>query len=153
MCRSCAVWFKLWILDFSWWWAALFTMAAWIFLPAPAFAQSGGGVWTIEVYGMIQVEPGGNVLSLEVKDEEIRFAVQEVRCADQRFSRDRFLFDTAQHTPGVHVRGPEALLDLLLKERPSKRVFRLRGLYHSETRVFVLNGLDPVNEKPKTSGF
>jgi len=136
-----------------WWWAALFVLAAWTFLPASAFAQSGGGVWTIEVYGMVQVEPGGNVLSLGVKDEEIRFAVQDVRCADQRFSIDRFLSDTKHYTPGVHIQGSEALLDILLKEKPSKRVLRLKGIYHADTRVFVLDGLDPFNEKPKTSGF
>ena len=145
---------RLWTLDFLCWWAALLVVATWTFLPAPALAQIGGtGVWTIEVYGMVQVEPGSNVLTLGVKDEEIRFAVQDVRCADQRFSMDRLLFDTKHYTPGVHIQGSEALLDILLKERPRKRVLKLKGIYYADTRVFVLNSLDPLNEKPKTSGF
>ncbi len=144
---------RLWTLDFLWWRAALLVVVAWTFLRASAFAQSGGGVWRIEVYGMVQVEPGSNVLSLGVKNEEIRFSIQEVRCADQRFSVDRFLSDTTHYTPGIHIQGSEALLDILLKEKPSKRVLKLKGIYYTDTRVFVLNGLDPFNEKPKTSGF
>ena len=154
LCQSRVVRFRLWILDFSWWWAAVLVVADWTFLPASALAQMGGsGMSMIELYGMVQVEPGANVLTLGVKDEEIRFAVQDVRCSDQRFSTDKFLSDTKHRTPGVHVRGPEPLLDLLIKERPSKRALKLSGIYYVDTRVFVLNGLAPFNEKPKTSGF
>ena len=145
---------RRWTLDSLWWRVALLVVATWTFLPAAALAQMGGsGVSMIELYGMVQVEPGANVLTLGVKDEEIRFAVQDVRCADRQFSLDRFLSDTKHRTPGVHVRGPEPLLDLLLEERPSKRVLKLKGIYYADTRVFVLNGLEPFNEKPQTSGF
>jgi len=107
----------------------------------------------IELYGIVQVEPGTNVVTLEVKNEEIRFVVRDLRCPDQRFSTDKFLSDTKHRTPGVHVRGPEPLLDLLIKERPNKRVLRLSGMYYADTRLFVLNGLAPFNEKPRIPGF
>jgi hypothetical protein len=83
-----------------------------------------------------------------VKNEKIRFAVQDLRCIDQRFSKDRFLSDVMHHMPSVYIRGPEPILDLLLKEKPSKRVLKLNGVYHADTRVFMLNDLAPFNQKP-----
>jgi hypothetical protein len=129
-------------------------MVAWTFLPVSAFAQIvGSGGWTIQVFGVVQVEPGSNVLTLGVKNEEIRFAVQDMRCPDQRFSKERFLSDAKLHTPSVHIRGPEPMLDLLLTERPSRRVLKLSGTYYADTRVFVLNGLDPFKEKVNPPGL
>lgn len=143
---------RLWTLDFRLW--TFFLMVAGAFLPVSALAQIvGGGGWIIEVFGVVQVEPGSNVLTLGVKNEEIRFAVHDLRCADRRFSMNRFLSDTKHHTPSVYIRGPAPMLDLLIKERPSKRVLRLSGIYYADTRVFVLNGLDPFREKLRTSGF
>jgi len=78
---------------------------------------------------------------------------QNLRPVTRRFSTDKFLSDTKHRTPGVHVKGPEPLLDLLIKERPNKRVLRLSGMYYADTRLFVLNGLAPFNEKPRIPGF
>jgi hypothetical protein len=126
-------------------------IAAWIFLPIPAFAQLGSsGVWPIEIYGMVQVEPGSYVLTLAVKNEEIRFAVNDVRSSDdRRISLARFLSNTRYHTPSMHIRGSDALLDILIKEKPSKRVLRLTGLFYVDTRVFVVSGIIPFRERPK----
>ena len=41
-----------------------------------------------QLYGVVQVEPGSDVVTLEVKDEKIRFAVQNVQCADRGCSKD-----------------------------------------------------------------
>jgi len=115
-----------------------------------AFAQIGSsGAWPIQVYGLVQVEPGPNVLTFAVKDEQIRFAVNDVRAVDRRFSMVRFLSDTKHHTPSLYIRGSDSLLDLLVKERPSKRVLRLTGLYYIDTRVFVVSAIDPFREPQK----
>ena len=105
--------------------------------------------WAIQLYGMVQVEPGANVLTLGVKNEEIRFVVHDVHCASQACSMSRFLSDTTHHTPGVYVKGPDTMLDTLLKEKPSTRVLKLSGLYHPDSRMFVLNGLEPFQEKSR----
>ena len=131
----------------SWWWVGLLAML-WTLLPALSLAQTGrAGAWTIQVYGMVQVEPGANVLTLGVKDEEIRFAVSDVRSSNQRFSTARFLSDTKPHTPSMYIRGQDSFLDLLIKERPSKRVLRLSGLYYVDRRVFVLSDIEPFREQ------
>jgi hypothetical protein len=140
--------FRFWTLDFQCWRIASFVVATWIFLPAVASAQMGSsGAWPIQVYGMVQVEPGSHVLTFAVKDEQIRFAVSDVRTSDRRFSMARFLSDTRPHTPSVYIRGSEALLDLLIKEKPSKRVLRLTGHYYVDTRAFVVSAIDPFREQ------
>jgi len=53
----------------------------------------------------------------------------------------------------LYIRGPEPMLDLLLKEKPSKRVLQLQGIYYSDSRMFMLHDLDPFNEKPNPSGL
>jgi hypothetical protein len=96
----------------------------------------------VEIYGTVQVEPGNNVLTIEVKGEEIRFAVHNLRSPDQRVSMARFLSDVRRREPGMFIRGPEEMLDTLRKERPGKRVLRLRGIYYYDSRIFALSGLD-----------
>ena len=44
---------------------------------------------------------------------------------------------------------PDTMLDTLLKEKPSTRVLKLSGLYHPDSRMFVLNGLEPFQEKSR----
>lgn len=143
---------QCWTLDLRLW--RLFLVTAGLFLPGSAFAQIiGSGGWTIQVFGVVQVEPGSNVLTLGVKKEEIRFAVQDLRCTDQRFSKDRFLSETKHRRPSVYIRGPEPILDTLLKERPNKRVLRLNGIFYTDTRVFVLNRLESFREKLDPPGL
>jgi hypothetical protein len=120
----------------------------WSLLPSPAAAQGGAGGWLIEIYGMVQVEPGASVVTLGVKNEEIRFAVHDVR-SSTRDVMARFLSDTAHRTPSLYVRGPDALLNTLIKEQPSKRALKLSGLYYPDTRVFMINRLEPFQEKPQ----
>jgi len=139
---------KLWALQFLR--ITVLIFAAGRFFPGSAFAQVGSsGVWPIEIYGMVQVEPGSHVLTFAVKNEEIRFSVSDVRSSDRRISMARFLSDTRPHTPSVHIKGNDSLLELLIKERPSKRVLRLTGLYYVDTRVFVVNGIIPFREQSK----
>jgi hypothetical protein len=61
----------------------------------------------------------------------------------------RFLSETKIRTPGVYVRGPDTMLETLIKERPGKRVLKLSGLYYPDSRMFVLNGLEQFHEQPK----
>jgi len=132
-----------------WWWVGLLPVF-WTLTTLSASAQfEGAGGWAIQLYGMVQVEPGANVLTLGVKNEEIRFVVHDVHCASQACSMSRFLSDTTHHTPGVYVKGPDTMLDALLKEKPSTRVLKLSGLYHPDSRMFVLNGLEPFQEKSR----
>ncbi|MBI3799507.1 MAG: hypothetical protein HY268_21380, partial [Deltaproteobacteria bacterium] len=88
---------------------------------------------------------------LAVKNEEIRFAVQDMRCTSQQCSKEQFLSDITHRRPSLYIRGPEPLLDLLLKEKPGKRVLKLEGLYSIDNHMFLIHDLDPVNEKPKES--
>src|SRR5947207_15716872 len=60
------------------WWVGLLP-AFWTLTTLSASAQfEGAGGWAIQLYGMVQVEPGANVLTLGVKNEEIRFVVHDV---------------------------------------------------------------------------
>ena len=140
---------QLWPLALRLW--TFFLMATWILLPTSAPAQTGGGL-TVQVFGTVQVEPGSQVVTLAVKNEEIRFAVQDMRCTGQQCSKDRFLSDIKHRTPSLYIRGPEPLLDLLLKEKPSKRALKLEGTYYVDSRVLLLHDLSPFNEQPKPPG-
>jgi hypothetical protein len=113
-----------------------------------AYAQSALGGWTIQVVGNVQVEPGQDVVTLGVKKEEIRFGVHNVRSSDQDFSNGRFLIDVRQRTPGLIVKGPDHLLELLIHERPRKRILRLTGTYYQDSRMFLVNDIEPLREKP-----
>lgn len=141
---------RLWTLDLLRWGIGLLVVL-WALLSTPAPAQYGGGAggWSIQLYGMVQVEPGANVLTLGVKDEEIRFVVHDLRCSNRGFSMSRFLSDTSSRKPGVYMKGPDTLLDLLIKERPSKRVLRLTGFYYPESRIFTLSHVEPFHEKSR----
>lgn len=130
-------------------WAAALVITAWGCLPGRVFAQGSSGIWPLEVFGTVQVEPGANVLTMKIKDEEIRFSVSDVRGGDRRISVARFLSETKSHSPGMYIRGDESWLDLLLKEKPGKRALRLSGLFYVETRVFVVNNVSPFKEMPK----
>jgi hypothetical protein len=141
--------FGLWTLDRLRRWAGLLLAALWVLILPPASAQTGVGGWMIQIYGMVQVEPGANVLTLGVKNEEIRFVVHNLRSSDRNFSMARFLSETKIRTPGVLIRGPDTMLETLIKERPRKRVLKLSGLYYPDSRVFVLNGLEQFHETPK----
>ena len=112
----------------------------------PAFAQTGVGGWIIELYGMVQVEPGANVLTLAVKDEEIRFVVQDLRSSDRNFTVARFLSNIKHRDPALYIKGSEMILDTLLKEKPSKRALKLQGMYYPDSRLFIVNSLKPHQE-------
>jgi hypothetical protein len=113
---------------------------------SPAFAQTGVGGWMIELYGMVQVEPGSNVLTLAVKDEEIRFVVHDVRSSDRNFTTARFLSNIKHRNPALYIKGSEVILDTLLKEKPSKRALKLQGMYYPDSRLFMVNSLKPHQE-------
>ena len=113
----------------------------------PAAAQFGASTgFIIQLIGMVQVEPGPNVLTLEVKGTEIRFQLQDLESTFQDFSAPRFLSDLRHRSPNLHIRGSEHFLDLLLKEKPSKRVLKLSGLYYADSRRLLLNNISPVQE-------
>jgi hypothetical protein len=117
---------------------------------APAAAQFGASPgFVIQLIGMVQVEPGPNVLTLDVKDTEIRFQLQDLESTLQDFSAPRFLSDIRHRSPNLYIRGSEDLLDLLLKEKPSKRVLKLSGVYYSEPRRLLLNKISPVQDSQK----
>lgn len=109
---------------------------------APVGAQMGGVV--MEIYGMVEVAPGGRVVGLDVGGETIRFRVDDVQTRDRFFSMLRFLSDTRNRTPGLSIKGPARYVDLLRTEEPGKRVLRLTGLYYETARNFVVSRIRPV---------
>lgn len=128
---------------------AVAVLVASIFLPVQAYAQTMTGGWVLHLFGMVQVEPGSNVVAMEVKKEQIRFAIHNVRCSDQNFSVGRFYSDTTNREPGLYMRGPEEWLDTLLKERPGKRVLKLTGRYYPDSRLFIIDNLSQFKDERK----
>lgn len=115
-----------------------------------ASAQFGTSMGsTIQLIGMVQVEPGANVLTLDVKDTEIRFQAQSVIGADRDFSLPRFLAELRHHSPSMTIQGPEHLLDLLLEEKPNKRALKLSGIYYHDARRFLVNKIISVSDSNK----
>src|SRR5262245_33490956 len=96
----------------------------WILSPVFSFAQIGTGGGMLQIIGMVQVEPGPNVLTFKVKTDEIRFVVHDITSRDRDFTMAQFFADVRHHQPNVDIKGPESLLDLLIKERPSKRALK-----------------------------
>lgn len=122
----------------------------WTLAPTAAFAQLGGvaGGWILQIIGMVQVEPGSNVLTLKIKDDVIRFAVNDVNTRDQNFSTPQFLSEARRREPSLELRGQESLLEMLLKERPGKRVLKLTGRYYLDSRRFMLDAIDRLEDNP-----
>lgn len=116
----------------------------------PAAAQLSTSIGsTIQLIGMVQVEPGATVITLNVKDTEIRFQAQDIISMDRDFSVSQFLAELHHHSPSMTIRGPEHLLDLLLKEKPNKRALKLSGIYYQDGHRFVVNKISTVNESYK----
>jgi hypothetical protein len=128
---------------------AVAVVVAGFLLPVSVDAQMLGGGWILELYGMVQVEPGSNVVTMDVKKEHIRFVVHNVRSSDQNFAPGRFYSETTNRVPGMHMRGPDEWLETLIKERPGKRVLKLTGVYYPDSRVFVINDLSQFHEERK----
>jgi hypothetical protein len=130
------------------WRVGCFLLLLWGLLPSFAFAQSpGAGGLAIQLFGMVQVEPGSNVITLSVKTQEIRFVLHDVHGPNRDFSLARFFSDIKSRQSGLYVKGPDLLLDILIREKPNKRVLKLTGLYYSESRTLVLNDLNQVQEQ------
>ena len=119
-----------------------------LFTPTNVFAQKSGGGWIVSLYGTVQVEPGSDVATLQVKDETIRFAIQNVQCSDRNFSTGRFMSDVTRKDPGLHVKGSEEWLEMLVNERPSKRVLQMNGVYYPDSRLFLINKLARFSGTP-----
>ena len=124
-------------------------MVVGMLLPVQAYAQILNGGWVLHLFGMVQVEPGSNVVTMEVKKEQIRFVIHNVRCSDQDFSPGRFYSEVTNREPGLYMKGPEEWLDTLLKERPSKRVLKLIGRYYPDSRLFIIDNLSQFHEERK----
>lgn len=120
-----------------------------LLVPAPSDAQTMTGGWILHLFGMVQVEPGSNVVTMEVKKEQIRFVIHNVRCSDQNFSPGRFYSDTTNREPGLYMKGPDHWLETLLKERPGKRVLKLIGRYYPDSRLFIIDDLSQFHEERK----
>lgn len=117
--------------------------------PATVSAQPGSAMgWVIQITGMVQVEPGPNVLTLGVKDEEIRFIVHDVYSRDRNFTMGQFFSEVRNRTPNIDIKGQDALLEMLIKERPSKRVLKLSGIYYLDAHAFMVNAITQVQDKP-----
>ncbi|MBM4254535.1 MAG: hypothetical protein FJ147_01410 [Deltaproteobacteria bacterium] len=99
----------------------------------------------ISLYGMVQVEPGNGVTTLKVKDELIRFVIHNIQCSDRNFSTGRFMTDVTHKEPGIFIKGPEEWQDILIKERPGKRVLLMRGAYYPDSRMLLLHKLEPFH--------
>lgn len=111
-------------------------------LAPPLVAQMGSrGTALIEFTGMVQSRAGNDVLTLEVKKQTILFALCDVQSSGHRFLRERFLSELRIRTPSIYIRGPDYLLEELLAEEPNKRGLKMRGLYYSDSRAFVINRL------------
>jgi hypothetical protein len=102
----------------------------------------------VSLYGTVQVEPGPDVTTLQVKDETIRFAIQNVQCSDRNFSTGRFMSDVTRKDPGLHVKGSEEWLEMLVNERPNKRVLQMNGVYYPDSRLFLINKLARFSGTP-----
>jgi hypothetical protein len=126
----------------------LLTLLWSLLTPSSADAQMTGGGGMISLYGVVQVEPGPDVATLEVKGEKIRFAIQNVYCSDRGFSTGAFMTDVTRKDPGLHMRGSEEWLDMLVKEPPSKRVLQMTGVYYQDSRMFVINKLARFSGSP-----
>lgn len=120
-----------------------------LLFPVQAQAQTMTGGWLLRLYGMVQVEPGSNVVTMDVKKEQIRFAIHNVQCASQDFSIGRFYSETTNREPGLYMKGPEEWLDTLIKERPSKRVLKLVGRYYPDSHMFIIDNLSQFKEERK----
>ncbi len=143
---TCYVLRTLWPLDLRLWTSFVLL---WLFLtPISAAAQMTGGGWTISLYGMVQVEPGNGVTTLKVRDEHIRFVIHNIQCSDRNFSTGRFLSDVTNREPGLYIKGPEEWLDLLINERPGKRVLQMRGAYYPDSRMLLLHKLERFQGTP-----
>ncbi len=115
-------------------------------LAAAQFSATNG--WAIQLTGMIQVEPSSNVIELEIKGTKIRFAVHDMYSSDRTFSAQQFLSELRRTSSSMRVRSPEDLQDLLLNERPSKRVLKLIGRYYPDSRLFLLDRIASLPNKP-----
>jgi hypothetical protein len=117
----------------------------------PATAQQFGPSigWSIQITGMVQVEPGPNVVTLGVKKDKIRFLINDVYSRDRNFYPGQFFAEMRNRTPNVEVRGPEELLEMLIKERPSKRVLKLMGVYYLDSHTLLLHAITPLRDTPK----
>lgn len=120
-----------------------------LLVPTPSHAQLMTGGWLLHLFGMVQVEPGSNVVTMEVKKEQIRFAIHNVRCSDQNFSTGRFYSDVTHREPGLHMKGPDHWLDALLKERPGKRALKLIGRYYPDSHLFIIDDLSQFQDERK----
>ncbi|MCS6925005.1 MAG: hypothetical protein NZ578_03785 [Candidatus Binatia bacterium] len=114
-----------------------------VLLPAAVRAQTGIGGWPIEMSGMVQVEPGPNVLTFAVKDEEIRFVVHDILSTDRDFTMTRLLAEVRYRSPSLFIKGAEPVLEVLLTEKPGKRALKLRGIVYPESRQFVVHSIKP----------
>lgn len=115
--------------------------------PFPATAQfSTSPGLVIQLIGIVQVEPGPNVITLDVQDTEIRFQARDLSSTLRDFTVQRFLSDIRYRSPSLYIKGPEHLLDLLLKEKPSKRVLKLSGVYYPDARRFLLNKISSMQD-------
>jgi hypothetical protein len=117
----------------------------------PAAAQQFGLItgWAIQITGMVQVEPGPNVVTFGIKKDEIRFLINDIYSRDRNFSSGQFFAEIRNRTPNVFVKGSDELLELLIKERPSKRVLKLVGVYYLDSHTLLLHDITPVRETPK----
>ncbi|MGH9426328.1 MAG: hypothetical protein ACRD2L_08500 [Terriglobia bacterium] len=113
--------------------------------PTPsALAQSSMGGWILQVSGVVEVEPGPDIVTFTVKKERIRFAVHNIHCSDQRVPVHRFRSDNQDREGGVLIRGDDEFLDLLLTEKPGKRALKLSGMYYPDSHMFNLQNLQPM---------
>ena len=128
---------------------AVTVVTAGVLLPMPLHAQRATGGWVLQLSGMVQVEPGSNVVTMDVKQEHIRFVIHNVRSSDKNFSPERFYSETTNRVPGMYMRGPDQWLETLVKERPGERVLKITGVYYPESRMFMINGLSQFHEEMK----
>ena len=77
-------------------------------------AQHGG--LPMELYGMISLAPGSQVVTLAVgKGETVRFRVQDVESRYPDFSVINFLSEIRHRQPSLYIKGPAHYVDLLRK--------------------------------------
>ena len=120
-----------------------------LLVPVFLHAQTMSGGWVLQLYGMVQVEPGANVVTMDVKKEHIRFVIHNVRSADQNFTSGRFYSETTNRVPGIYMKGSDQWLETLIKERPGKRVLKITGVFYPDSRTFVINELSQFHEEKK----
>ncbi len=111
-----------------------------LFDPTRAAAQ---GTAVVELYGVVQLAPGPGVITLDLLDQVIRFAVRDIRSVDPQLTTVRLLSDVGNREPSLYLKGQAHILEILLREKPDTRMLRIMGVYYPTARTLNVTNVGP----------